>query len=116
KKQVIHELFSGEMRALGKQLAALAMADRNARDFAPVELTTALAEVTASLNVYRTYIRDATSISDAERACIREAVAAARERAGTTIDQRLFTFLESVLVIEPPPYLASERDHWLTFV
>src|SRR5438093_1138605 len=58
KKQVIQELFSGEMRALGKKLSAVAMADRNARDFAPVDLTAALTEVTACLNVYRTYIRD----------------------------------------------------------
>src|SRR5438105_4563611 len=58
KKQVIHELFSGEMRALGKQLGAVAMPDRNARDFAPVDLTAALTEVTACMRVYRTYIRD----------------------------------------------------------
>jgi (1->4)-alpha-D-glucan 1-alpha-D-glucosylmutase len=58
KKQVIQELFSGEMRHLGKQLAALGMADRNARDFPPVDLTAALTEVTACLRVYRTYLRD----------------------------------------------------------
>src|SRR5262249_31381270 len=58
KKQVIQELFSGEMRALGKRLSAIAMADRNARDFAPVDLTAALTEVTACLGVYRTYIRE----------------------------------------------------------
>src|SRR5438477_7385534 len=50
KKQVIQELFSGEMRSLGKRLSAIAMADRNARDFAPVELAAALAEVTACLS------------------------------------------------------------------
>lgn len=116
KKQVIHELFSGEMRTLGKQLASLAMADRNARDFAPVELTAALTEVTASMSVYRTYIRESAPISEAERACVRDAIEHARTRAGTTIDQRLFTFLESVLMVQPPSYLASEHDHWLAFV
>jgi (1->4)-alpha-D-glucan 1-alpha-D-glucosylmutase len=116
KKQVIHELFSGEMRTLGKQLAALAMADRNARDFAPVDLTSALTEVTASLDVYRTYIRDTSPIPDAERQYIRDAVGHARNRAGTTIDQRIFTFLELVLLVDPPSYLATERDHWLAFV
>ena len=116
KKQVIHELFSGEMRSLGKKLAALAMADRNARDFAPVDLTAALTEVTASMHVYRTYIRDAATISDSERQCIRDAVRRARERVRTSMDERLFTFLEKVLLVEPPPYLEGERDHWLAFV
>src|SRR5207245_9301083 len=81
-----------------------------------VERTSELAEATAGLSVYRTYIRDTTTISDAERNCIREAVGRARNRAGTTIDQRLFTFLECVLLVDPPSYLESERDHWLAFV
>jgi len=54
KKQVIAELFSGEMRGLGKRLSALAMSDRNARDFSPTELLAALTEVTACMQVYRT--------------------------------------------------------------
>jgi (1->4)-alpha-D-glucan 1-alpha-D-glucosylmutase len=116
KKQVIHELFSGEMRQLGKQLASLAMSDRNARDFAPVDLTAALTEVTASLEVYRTYMRDGAPIAEAERKCICNAVTRARERAGSTMDQRLFAFLERVLLVDPPSYLMSERDHWLAFV
>ncbi|HWS73060.1 MAG TPA: malto-oligosyltrehalose synthase, partial [Thermoanaerobaculia bacterium] len=75
KKQIIHELFSGEMRALGKQLAALAMADRNARDFAPSELLAALTEITACMHVYRTYIRPGHEISEEDRRYLRDAVA-----------------------------------------
>ena len=116
KRQVIHELFSGEMRALGKQLSALSMADRNARDFAPVELTAALTEVTAALSVYRTYIRDGVPIADDDRNRIRSGVQCARARAGTIIDPRLFAFLERVLLVDPPSYLLSEREHWLSFV
>ncbi|HEX9501884.1 MAG TPA: malto-oligosyltrehalose synthase [Thermoanaerobaculia bacterium] len=115
KKQVIHELFSGEMRSLGKKLSAVAMADRNARDFAPVELTAALTEVTACLSVYRTYIREGQP-SESDRHYIREAVACARQRAGTTLDERLFLFLERVLLVDPPSYIQSERDEWLAFV
>jgi (1->4)-alpha-D-glucan 1-alpha-D-glucosylmutase len=115
KKQVIQELFSGEMRHLGKQLAALGMADRNARDFPPVDLTAALTEVTACLRVYRTYLRDSEP-SEGDQQVIREAIACARQRAGTSIDERLFTFLERVLLLDPPSYLLSERDHWLAFV
>ena len=116
KKQVIHELFSGEMRALGKQLSALAMADRNARDFAPVDLTAALTEVTAALSVYRTYIRDTAAVGESERKLIRDAVQRARGRAGSSVDERLFTFLQNVLLVDPPSYLATEREHWLAFV
>ncbi|HEX3068966.1 MAG TPA: malto-oligosyltrehalose synthase [Thermoanaerobaculia bacterium] len=115
KRQVIHELFSGEMRALGKQLGALALADRNARDFAPVDLTAALTEVTACMRVYRTYVRNGEA-DPADQQSIRQAIAEARRRSGTAIDERLFSFLESVLLVDPPSYVASEREHWLSFV
>jgi (1->4)-alpha-D-glucan 1-alpha-D-glucosylmutase len=115
KKQIIHELFSGEMRSLGKQLGAVAMPDRNARDFAPVDLTAALTEVTACMRVYRTYIREAT-VDDDDAQSIRDAIAEARRRAGATIDGRLFTFLEHVLLVDPPTYVASERENWQAFV
>jgi (1->4)-alpha-D-glucan 1-alpha-D-glucosylmutase len=116
KKQVIHELFSGEMRALGKQLSALAMADRNARDFAPSELLAALTEITACMHVYRTYSRAGHEVSEDDRRRIREAIAEGRRRAGTSIDERLFTFLERMLLVDPPSYVEAEREHWLAFV
>jgi (1->4)-alpha-D-glucan 1-alpha-D-glucosylmutase len=118
KKQIIHELFSGEMRTLGKQLGEVAMGDRNARDFAPVDLTAALTEVTACMCVYRTYIRigENAEIDAADERSIRAAIAEARRRAGSAIDARLFTFLERVLLVDPPPYVAEERPHWLGFV
>jgi (1->4)-alpha-D-glucan 1-alpha-D-glucosylmutase len=115
KKQVIHELFSGEMRALGTELGAVAMADRNARDFAPVDLTAALTEVTACMRVYRTYIREAV-VGAADEQTIRAAIGDARRRAGKSLDARLFTFLERVLLVDPPPYVVSERERWLAFV
>jgi len=115
KRQVIHELFSGEMRALGKHLSSLAMLDRNARDFAPSELLAVLTEITASMEVYRTYIRDG-SPSDDDRRFIRAAVERARRRATPGLDARLFDILERMLLIDPPSYLSSEREHWLAFV
>ncbi len=115
KKQVIQELFSGEMRSLGKKLSAIAMADRNARDFAPVDLTAALTEVTACLGVYRTYIRDREP-SAAARRYLQDAIACSRDRAGTSLDERLFVFLERVLLVDPPSYIDSQRDEWLAFV
>jgi (1->4)-alpha-D-glucan 1-alpha-D-glucosylmutase len=115
KRQVIQELFSGEMRALGKNLSAIAMADRNARDFAPVELTAALTEVTACLSVYRTYVRE-DAPAKAERCYIQKAIACARQRSGASLDDRLFVFLERVLLVDPPEYIQSEKEQWLAFV
>ncbi|MCU1349220.1 MAG: malto-oligosyltrehalose synthase, partial [Acidobacteria bacterium] len=117
KKQIIHELFSGEMRALGKQLSALAMADRNARDFAPSELLAALTEITACMQVYRTYVGAGQPASEEDRRRIHEAVEEARRRAGTAVDDRLFTLLERMLLVEPPSYLVeSQREQWVAFV
>jgi (1->4)-alpha-D-glucan 1-alpha-D-glucosylmutase len=114
KKQVIEQLFSGEMRSLGASLGRLADADRNARDFAPTELLAALTEVTACMPVYRTYIRE-SGVSEEDRAVITRAVAEARRRA-TCIDGRLFDFIARVLLIEPPAYIAAERELWLALV
>jgi (1->4)-alpha-D-glucan 1-alpha-D-glucosylmutase len=115
KKQVIQELFSGEIRALGKRLGELSMHDRNARDFPPSELLAALTEITASLDVYRTYIRDVHP-AQADTCFIRRAVAEARRRAGTALDERIFNFLERVLLVDPPSYILEERPRWQAFV
>ncbi|HET8798045.1 MAG TPA: malto-oligosyltrehalose synthase [Thermoanaerobaculia bacterium] len=114
KKQVIDQLFFGEMRALGAHLAQLAEADRNARDLAPSELLAALVEITACLPVYRTYIRGA-EVSETDRRFIGEAIGEARRRAAQ-IDRRPFDFVEAVLLLHPPRSIAGERDRWLEFV
>lgn len=115
KKQVIHELFSGEMRALGDHLGRLAVADRNARDFAPSELLAVLVEITACMPVYRTYIRE-HPVSDSDRDFLRRAIDDARRRAGSAVDDRLFRFVEQVLFLEPSAYIEGEREKWQAFV
>jgi (1->4)-alpha-D-glucan 1-alpha-D-glucosylmutase len=114
KKQVIEQLFYGEMRALGTHLGHLAVADRNARDFAPSEILAALVEVTACMPVYRTYIREAP-VSDEDRVRIGEAVEEARRRA-RGVDARLFDFVAHVLLLDPPCYIRDEIGKWQTFV
>ena len=114
KKEAIEQLFFGEMRALGVHLGQLAVADRNARDFAPSELVAALLEVTACMPVYRTYITPA-GVNEADRAYLKQAVGEARRRA-VHVDSRLLQFIELVLLLEPPPYIAAEREKWLEFV
>jgi (1->4)-alpha-D-glucan 1-alpha-D-glucosylmutase len=98
KKQVIDQLFSGEMRALGTHLGTLAVADRNARDFAPSELLAALLEITACMPVYRTYIRD--EISDWDREILGRALREAQRR--SSIEERIFKFVRRVLHLEVP--------------
>ncbi len=115
RKQVINELFAGEMRALGKQLSALALADRNARDFAPSDLLAALTEITACLRVYRTYVRDG-QIAEADRRTLIAAATEARGRAGAALDGRLLAFLERVLLLDPPSYAAGELEKRRAFV
>jgi len=114
KKQAIDQLFYGEMRALGAHLGTLAVADRNARDFSPSELLAALIEITACMPVYRTYVREA-AMTAGDRAYIDQAIAEARRRA-KHVDRRLLHFVERVLLLDPPPYIAGECDHWLEFV
>jgi (1->4)-alpha-D-glucan 1-alpha-D-glucosylmutase len=115
KKQVIHELFSGEMRGLGKQLGELSLHDRNARDFVPSDLLVALTEVTACMDVYRTYVREG-EIAELDRARIRSAVACARARGAAEVDGRVFDFIERALLLEPPSNLQHERERWGAFV
>ncbi|HJQ36520.1 MAG TPA: malto-oligosyltrehalose synthase [Thermoanaerobaculia bacterium] len=99
KKQVIDQLFSGEMRALGTVLGTLAATDRNARDFAPSELLAALVEITACMPVYRTYIR-ADEISDWDREILGRAIAEAQRR--SSLEERVFKFVRRVLHLEVP--------------
>ena len=101
KKQVIDQLFIGEMRALGVHLGTLAAADRNARDFAPSELLAALIEITACVPVYRTYIRGG-EISQRDHEILGRAIAEARRRAAGRVENRLFDFLQRVLHLAMP--------------
>jgi (1->4)-alpha-D-glucan 1-alpha-D-glucosylmutase len=115
KKQIIHELFEGEMRALAGQLSRIAGSDRNARDFSQAELLNGLIEVTASLSVYRTYIRTA-EVRESDRLVIEEAVAAARRRAGARLDPRVVEFIRRLLLLDPPPHGAETVEVWLSFL
>ncbi len=108
KRQVIKELFAGELARLARRLAGLAEEDRHARDLTGAELEEALAAVTACLPVYRTYIRD-FQISETDRAYIEDAAALAGPCPATE-------FLKRVLLLEPAWYLQSHKPDYLDFV
>lgn len=80
KRAVMDTLFRADLRTLEWDLAALAREDRHGCDVAADLLRGALEEVTAALDVYRTYIEDAPPEGD-DLLRLERAVAAARARA-----------------------------------
>ena len=108
KRQVMRELFAGEVNALVHRLCELAQEDRHGRDLATEELKDAFVSVTASLPVYRTYVRD-RKISEADRAYIEDAIAVSGKG-------RAFDFLRRVLLAEPACYLQHRKPDYIDFV
>jgi (1->4)-alpha-D-glucan 1-alpha-D-glucosylmutase len=108
KRQVMAELFTGEVNALMRRLFELAQEDRYARDLATADLREAFIKVTACLPVYRTYIRG-LQIEPRDREYIDAAIAAAGR--GTAYD-----FLRRVLLLDPAWYLQNRKTDYLNFV
>jgi (1->4)-alpha-D-glucan 1-alpha-D-glucosylmutase len=115
KKLVMNTLLGVEMRSLGRQLAELASQDRYARELSRGELAEALIEVTATLSVYRTYIRN-MEIAEHAMKYIGEALQEARRRA-PRLSSACFDFLEETLLLKSLPHvLPDQREARLVFV
>jgi (1->4)-alpha-D-glucan 1-alpha-D-glucosylmutase len=115
KKLVMSRLLGVEMRTLGRQLAELAAQDRYARELSRGQLIDALIEVTACLEVYRTYIRNFDVPQHAAQ-YIEKAVSEARRR-GAHINAACFDFVRDVLLLLNLPHvLAEQREGRLAFV
>jgi (1->4)-alpha-D-glucan 1-alpha-D-glucosylmutase len=115
KKLVMNTLLGVEMRSLGRQLAELASQDRYARELSRGQLFGALTELTASLSVYRTYIRN-MEISEHALKYIGEALQEARRRA-PHLNPACFDFLEETLLLQNLPHvLPDQREARLAFV
>jgi len=115
KKLVMNTLLGVEMRSLGRQLAELASQDRYARELSRGELAEALIEVTATLSVYRTYIRN-MEIAEHAMKYIGEALQEARRRA-PRLSSACFDFLEETLLLKNLPHvLPDQREARLVFV
>jgi len=112
-KQVMNELFAGEVRALGSMLGQLAAQDRYARDLPFESLLHALVEVTACFSVYRTYVRECR-VSPRDRRYLEQALDAAEHTSGESGSQA-FAFLRRVLLLDVPHYVEN-RQEWLDFV
>lgn len=114
KKLVMSFLFPGEVNNLAHQLALLAREDRRGRDLTLTDLKQALVEVTACLNVYRTYITG-FAIADTDKKYIELAVAEAVKRKAAP--GAACRFLGDALLLRFPDFLSRERKaEWLRFV
>jgi (1->4)-alpha-D-glucan 1-alpha-D-glucosylmutase len=111
KRQVMDELFAGEVHALTNRLLELAAEDRYARDLSREQVRQALIAITAYLSVYRTYICS-FDIAESDRQQLESTVASVAE----TGDRPALKFLRQVLLLEPPRYLQHRRADYLTFV
>jgi (1->4)-alpha-D-glucan 1-alpha-D-glucosylmutase len=95
KKNVIAELFSGDISHLGEELAAVARQNRHTQDLSPVQISRALVEITACMPVYRTYI-DSAEPCEHDIQHLRAAVQEARNR-NPNIGEAVFTFVSDVI-------------------
>jgi (1->4)-alpha-D-glucan 1-alpha-D-glucosylmutase len=115
KRQVVAELFPGEVRGLGRMLADLARRAESAAGLSAEKLKQALTEVTACLPVYRTYTRT-FKVSPRDRIYLEQAVAEARRHQGTA-NTTAVDFLKRVLTLDFPDYTTTARkETWLDFV
>lgn len=99
KKLVIDTLFAGEINGLTGQVAR--MAEKLATPFEVEAIAAVLSEVSASLSIYRTYIRD-INVAAEDRAAIKQALTTARHRAQHLPDA-LFGLLRRILLLEDLP-------------
>jgi (1->4)-alpha-D-glucan 1-alpha-D-glucosylmutase len=115
KKQVMSSLLGVEMRGLARQLEELAAKDRYARNIRRAELSEALAEITACMPVYRTYIRSLEVPPDA-REIVDHALADMRSKR-PQLSRPCLDFLRDVLTLASRPHIApGQREERLAFV
>ncbi|MFC2047889.1 malto-oligosyltrehalose synthase [Chloroflexota bacterium] len=114
KRQVMEELFPGELNTLGIYLSRLAQEIEYAPVLSPEEAKEAICEVTACLPVYRTYIR-AREVSPRDRKCLERALQEAMRR--SQAPEVALNFLRRLLFLDLPDTLSQERkDRWQNFV
>jgi (1->4)-alpha-D-glucan 1-alpha-D-glucosylmutase len=108
KQLILRTAMSAELNVLARRLDRISEQLRYTRDFTLNSLHEVLAEVIASFPVYRTYIRPGdTTVSERDRWAIDVALHRAKRR-NPVINESLFDFLRSVLMLE--------RDDGLTDV
>jgi (1->4)-alpha-D-glucan 1-alpha-D-glucosylmutase len=116
KKQVMEQLFGAEVRSLSARIVRLASMDRKACDLPFTELQSTLKEITASLSVYRTYVRE-QRISKNDLLQLERAIQAAGERAQKDQNKReVLSFFRRLFRREPDSVDCSWPREWLEFM
>ncbi len=115
KKQVIAELFPGEVRILGSRLACLACQDSGNVTLSSKELTKALTEVTACLPIYRTYLRT-SEVSSRDQLYLERAIQEAQQR-NPDMEAAAVNFLKQLLLLDfPADFTSGQKKAWFDFV
>jgi (1->4)-alpha-D-glucan 1-alpha-D-glucosylmutase len=94
KRAIVESTFSADLDRLGKAAERIARADWHTRDLSPRQLREALARVTTTLTVYRTY-RTAETLHPGDEKMFAEAVQSARI-GSPEIDGGVFDFLANL--------------------
>lgn len=110
KRMIIADLFVNAVSNLGAELVEIVSLDRRWRDLTRHELTTAVSEFMASMDVYRTYRRRQEPVSSADRRVL-DAACARALACNPRADPQPFEFLRDLLVGSYPGADASEDVH-----
>ena len=116
KRLVMRLSLANDVNVLGSLLDRLSEENRWYRDFTLDALTLAVRETIACFPVYRTYLAPDRPVSDADRAVIERAVAAAKRR-NPALEESVFHFLRDILLFRFPENLSEEeRAEHVNFV
>ncbi|MBA3964099.1 MAG: malto-oligosyltrehalose synthase, partial [Chthoniobacterales bacterium] len=109
KKRLVMRLsLANDINVLGAMFDRLSEENRWYRDYTLDALTLAVRETIACFPVYRTYLAPDHPISDADRAVIQRAVAAAKRR-NPALEESVFNFLRDILLFRFPENLTDEQ-------
>ncbi len=108
KKRLVMRLsLANDVNVLGAMFDRISEKNRWYRDYTLDTLTLAVRETIACFPVYRTYLAPGQPVSEADRAVIERAVAAAKRR-NPAFEESVFNFLRDILLFRFPENLDDE--------
>ncbi|MBA3650846.1 MAG: malto-oligosyltrehalose synthase, partial [Chthoniobacterales bacterium] len=108
KKRLVMRLsLANDVNVLGAMFDRISEKNRWYRDYTLDALTLAVRETIACFPVYRTYLAPNRPVSEADRAVIERAVAAAKRR-NPALEESAFNFLRDILLFRFPENLEQE--------
>ncbi len=117
KKRLVMRLsLANDVNVLGAIFDRISEKNRWYRDYTLDALTMAVRETIACFPVYRTYLAPNRPVSEADRAVIERAVAAAKRR-NPALEESVFNFLRDILLFRFPENLDdTAREEHINFV